>query len=77
MIIGSIFVEDNKSILLWALSDLYYRPQIIDIDRAFGNLVTLKVGVIDPNESSIIQVGVFLFNQEQKKQVTFEQDNLK
>ena len=61
--IGSILVEDENYMLLWALYSPHKRPQIIDIDQAFGNLMTLKVGVIDPNELATMQVGVALFNQ--------------
>ena len=50
VVIGSRFVEDEKSILLWTLYPPHKRPQIIDVDQDFCHLMTLKVGVTDANK---------------------------
>lgn len=50
VIIGSRFVENKKSILLWDLYPPHRRPQIIDIDQVFEHLINLKVGVINTSK---------------------------
>ena len=60
--IGSRFVQDVKSILMWALYTPHKRPHIIDIDQPFWHFMTLKVEVIDPNDSIARQVNIALFN---------------
>lgn len=77
VIIRSRLVEDEKSMLLWALYPPHKSPQIIDVDQDFGHLMTLKVGVIDPNKVARKKVDLALFNQVSVKQVTFERDNWK
>ena len=56
VIIGSLFVEDEKSIFIWDLYPLHKRPQIINVDHAFGHLMTLKFGVMNPNKVIGMQV---------------------
>ena len=62
VIIGSQFVEDEKSMLLWVLYPLHKRPQIIDVDQAFGHLMKLKFGVTNPKKVASMQVDLALFN---------------
>ena len=75
VIIGSRFVEDERSMLLWALYPPQKRPHIIDIDQEFRQLMNLKIGVTNPNKSTHMQVGLTQFNEVQMKQVTIERDN--
>ena len=63
--------------MLWALYPPHKRPHIIDVDQDFGHLMTLKVGVTDPNKVAGMQVDLAFFNQGSVKQVTFERDNWK
>lgn len=73
--ISSRFVEDERSMLLWDLYPPHKMPQIINVDQDFGHLITLKVGVTDPNKVVEMQVDMALFNQAQMKQMTFERDS--
>lgn len=61
--IGSRFDQDEESLRLWALYPPHKRPKIIDIDKAFGHMMKLKVGEIDPILSANIRVDILKFNK--------------
>lgn len=54
--IGSRFGQDEESLRLWDLYPPHKRPKIIDVDKAFGHMMKLRVGEIDPIVS--IDIGV-------------------
>lgn len=61
--IGSRFDQDEESLRLWVLYPPHKRPKIIDVDKAFGHMMKLKVGEIDPIVSTDIRVDISKFNK--------------
>lgn len=75
--IGSRFDQDEESLSLWALYPPHKRPKIIDVDKAFGHMMKLKVGEIDPIVSADIGVDISKFNKAQMARVVRERNQYK
>lgn len=44
--------------LLWALYPPNKRPKIIDVDKAFGHMMKLKVGEVDPMVTTYMGIDI-------------------
>lgn len=62
---------------LWVLYPPHKRPKIIDVDKAFGHMIKLKVGEIDPIVSAHIGVDISKFNKAQMVRVVRERNQFK
>lgn len=72
--IGSRFDQDEEYLRLWALYPPHKRPKIIDFDKAFGHMMKLKFGEIDPIVFIDIGVDISKFNKAQMVRVVRERN---
>lgn len=75
--IGSRYDPNEEEMLLWALYPPKKRPKIIDVDKAFGHMMTLKVGEVDPMITADIGINVSKFNKAQMKHEIVEKNKYK
>lgn len=54
--LGSGFNLDEKLLILWEFYPSNKRPMIVDIEKEFGHVMTLKVGEEDP--MIIVDLGI-------------------
>lgn len=65
--IGSRYDPKEEEMLLWALYPPNKRPKIIDVDKTFGHMMTLKVGEVDPIVIADMGINISKFNKAQMK----------
>lgn len=53
------------------------RPKIIDVDKAFGRMMTLKVGEVDPMATIDIGINISKFNKARIKHKIVEKKKYK
>lgn len=63
--------------LIWALYPPHKRPKIINIEKAFGHTMTLKVGEIDPIVIVNIGINISKVNKAQMKLSVKERNTFK
>lgn len=62
---GSKYNLDESSLMIWALYPLHKKSIIIDTEKAFGHVTTLKVGEVDPVAIAEIGINVAKLNKAQ------------
>lgn len=75
--IGSRYDLDEQAMLLWALYPPNKRPKNIDVDKAFGHMMTLQVGEVDPMVIADIGINISKFNKTQMKHEIAEKNKYK
>lgn len=75
--VGSRFDQNEEAFLLLALYPTNKSPKIIDVDKAFGHMMKLKVGEVDPIVIADMGIDISKFNKAQLVKVIKERDEYK
>lgn len=58
-----MFDPSEESMILWALYPPNKRQKIIDIDKEFSHMMTLKIGEVDPIMTTNIGINISKLNK--------------
>lgn len=75
--VGSRFDQNEEAFLLWALYPPNKRLKIIDVDKAFGHMMKLKAGEVDPIVIDDVGIDISKFIKAQFVKVIKERDQYK
>lgn len=74
---GSKYNLDEGSLMIWALYPPHKRSIIIDTEKTFGHVMTLKVGEVDPMAKTEIGINVAKLNKAHIQMLIKEKDMYK